>query len=72
MEQMTEPRVDDYCTFCGCSPDSGCHLFGHKYRDPRELPPEKRKKVNPKCPICGVHICASVHDDCRKWFTGAR
>ena len=30
-----DPKTTDYCVVCGESPDSGAHLFGHDYVDPR-------------------------------------
>jgi hypothetical protein len=65
---MTEPGTMEYCTFCGCSPESACHIFDHKYRQPAF----NQKKTEHNCPICGHHICASVHDDCKAWFTGKK
>lgn len=33
---LSEPRTTDYCLQCGESPESGSHLFNHKYVDSRE------------------------------------
>lgn len=42
MRDLGEPKTSDYCTRCGCSPESGNHWVGLcEYSDPRTTLPER-------------------------------